>query len=173
MPQGRLKARMTYQTCLPASLRTRLDAAAGKLNMSLNAYVASLLAENVKARPRIESDVKLVDEPMCKPFSLRLPPATMLVIQDGALQANRKINTEIILRVSDEIQTRDGSAAPLYESPAWVRLSAAIDALSLAGSVDLNHLAELDEAKLAFEGILSRLGSTHSRSGLFGEHCEN
>lgn len=164
MLQEKLKARMTYQTCFPVSLRTQLDNAASALDMSLNAFVARLLGESVRVYPTMEPVQSLKDEPMCKPFSLRLPPQTMLVIQDGALLAKRKINTEIILRIVQAMQKNSGSVKSVADNAAWDRLSKAIDAIG-----DGDDLAELKEAKIEFERVMIPLDSTYSRSGLSGE----
>lgn len=169
MLQEKLKARMTYQTCFPVSLRTQLDNAASALDMSLNAFVARLLGESVRVNPILEPVQSLKDEPMCKPFSLRLPPQTMLVIQDGALLAKRKINTEIILRIVQAMQKNSGSVKSVADNSAWDRLSKAIDAIGHGDSGDGDDLAELKEAKNEFERILTPLHSTSSRSGLFGD----
>lgn len=169
MKQDMPKARMIYQTSFPVSLRGRLDSAASNLDMSLNAYVARLLRESVIAYPRLEDGLFLEDEPMCKPFSLRLPSATMLIIQDGALAASRTINTEILLRLFRAMELSSILSKPLSGSAAWERLSAAIDVvLSSAAALECEHLSELSDAKSHFESSLP-ISSAHSRSGLSGD----
>lgn len=155
MRPNKPKPRMVYQARFPVAMREQLKQAARNLDLSLNAYVAKLLGESAKVTQELDGNSSMPEGDYCSPYSLRLPAATMLFIQDRALQGGRFINDEIMLRLKLAMHSEVLVMGPFTKSAAWYRLIAAIDETLRLGHPDgQDHLMELGQAREELEKAL-------------------